>query len=519
MTPSGEGLPNDYSRLEGYLRDIAFRLQLLSFLEFSLLLSSGLGLILLGSLVALEFKETFPYLSFIYCVIAIIFLLSFGLLGLRKVVWKPSTVRVAVELEQKFPQLRDDVTNSLLLFNQIKEGSSSGQISHKLIMAQVKRTAAEVYAIKPQEVVSFRKVLRHLRLLLPLILAFSVVLALDPSFLNRSLALITHPLSTLPQEKTLLSVEPGGSVVLRGTPVIIRAKASGKMPDKLALAIWPERREGIRLNMDPEGNGRFSYQISSVQSSFRYRVESSRVASPVYSIHVVDPPDVGKLKVTLIAPDYTGLPKEIRQEGHIEALKGTVLNLEAETTKTVKEGKVVLNQGNQFALQVKGDRLVGSWPIFYPGSYSIKVKDELGFENQNPVEYQIRLIPDKYPEGEITSPGQDLEISGNEVIPILYTAKDDFGIASIKLNYQMGEKEHSIPLKSSGGRSLGPETYRWDLGSLALAPRDRVTYRLEVQDNDSVSGPKKGYSRVFNLSVRDEKAIAAKEGEEAQKIV
>ena len=45
-----------------------------------------------------------------------------------------------------------------------------------------------------------------------------------------------------------------------------------------------------------------------------------------------------------------------------------------------------------------------------------------------------------------------------------------------------------------------------------------MVYRLEIWDNDSISGPKKGTSQSFVLSVRDDRAQAAKEGEEAQQI-
>ena len=69
-----------------------------------------------------------------------------------------------------------------------------------------------------------------------------------------------------------------------------------------------------------------------------------------------------------------------------------------------------------------------------------------------------------------------------------------------------------------GERSLGPETFKWDLGSLGLAPGDRASYHLEIWDNDSISGPKKGASKTYVLSVRDDRAQAAKEGEEAQQI-
>ena len=404
MTPK-ESLHRDYGLLARFLRGISFRIQLRTTLEFLLLLASGFILVLLGSLFVLELRERFPYLPFIYSLAAIIFLSFLLLLGLWRFFSRPSVERVARGLEERFPQLRDDVTNSLLLFDEIERGSGFGQISEGLITAQLRKTVREVCSIKPWQVVSLKGVLRHLRLLVPLVLTFSLVFAFDPHFLGRSLALITHPFSNLPMKETFISLEPRGSIVLRGTQVVIKAKATGNVPDKLTLAIWPEGGEAMRLPMESEGDGRFTYWMSSVQLSFRYQAHGGRAASPVYSIRVVDPPEVGKVKLTLIPPDYTHLPKEVRQEGHIDALKGTMVNLEAQTNKPVKEGKVVLSQGNQLALNVKGDHLTGSLAVFYPGTYSIHVKDELGFENPNPVQYRIHLLSDKYPEAEIISPG------------------------------------------------------------------------------------------------------------------
>jgi hypothetical protein len=367
--------------------------------------------------------------------------------------------------------------------------------------------------------VNLKGAFRHLRLLFPLAVAFSLVFILDPSFLGRSLALIIHPLSNLPIKETFISVEPKGSTVLRGSELVIKAKAIGNVPDKLILEVWSEGRDVIRLPMESEGNDRFMYRMASVQNSFRFQVYGGKGTSPVYSIRVVDPPEIVRMKLTLIPPDYSGLPEEVKEEGHIEALKGTIVNIEVQVNKEVMDGKIILNQGNELSLKKEGNHLMGGLMVFYPGSYSIKVKDEFGFENPNPAEYQIHLIPDKYPEAEMISPAQDLEISGNEVIPIIYTVKDDFGITGVRLSYQMGGIERFISLKSADiGRSWGPDTFKWDLSSLTLTPRDRVVYRLEVSDNDSVSGPKLGYSTSLTLFVRDERARAAKEGEEAQQI-
>ena len=518
MMPN-ESLHREYGRLAGFLRSISLRFQLLVALQFLLLLPSVILLILLGSLFILEMKGTFPYLLPVYSGMVVASLSILFLLGVWRILSKPSVRQIARGLEEKFPELKDDVTNSLLLFDQFNNRKDTSPISESLTTAHLKKTAEEVSFLDSRQVVSLKKALGHLKLLFPLLFAFSVVLVIDPTFVNRSLALILHPFSNMPLHKTFISVEPKGSVLMRGSPLLIRAFTTGHIPKTLSLATWPEQGEVKRLQMESEGNNQFAYRISSTQSSFRFQAYHGEDASPVYNVRVVDPPDIGKIRLTLIPPDYTGLRKETKEDGPIEALKGTVVNLEAQATKNVKEGKIVLNQNNQLLLKVDEDRLTGSLLVFYPGSYSVHLKDELGFENPSPVLYPIRLILDRYPEGEILSPDHDLEISGDEILPVQYRVKDDFGITGMRLNYQVGGREHFINLKNiNPGRFIGPEIYKWDLGSLNLAPAERVLFRLEIWDNDAISGPKKGYSRTLTLLVRDERARTAREGEEAQQI-
>ena len=518
MSPQ-EGLYNHHGRLIRFLKGVALRLQLLTALEFLLLLAAYVIVMLIGSLFVQELREAIPYLPFVFTVAALSLFFLLMLLGFYRILSRPSMGQLAREVERKFPHLKDDVTNALLLSQEMERPFNSGQISRGLVTAHLDKTAEKVSAIPPSRVVSFQQASRHLRLLIPLLIAFSILLAVDPQWLNRSLATILHPFSSLPMRETSLSVEPQNMTVLRGTPLLIKAKAAGYVPDRLTLMVWPEAGDIIRINLESQGDGTFLHRIASVQNSFRYQVTSGRTRSSVSTIRVVEAPEILNIRLTLVPPEYTRLPKEVSHEGHIEALKGTVVSLEAQVNKAVKEAKLMLQQGNELRLNIETDRLTGNLPVFHPGAYSIHVKDELGFENVNPVLYRIHLIPDKYPEGEIISPAEDLEVSGTEVTPIVYSAKDDFGITAVRLSYQTGGTERFITLKGPGTtRSVGPEMFRWDLTGLALAPGDRVVYRMEVWDNDSISGPKVGYSRTFSLTVREERDLAAKEVEEAQQL-
>ena len=508
-----------YGRLERVLKGIALRLKLLTALEHLLRLASVFFIFILGSLFFQEAGELFAYLPFVYYMLALSSLGAVLLLAVWRMASRLPMQQVARALEQKLPQLKDDVTNSLFLFDQINHPARADPTSTALVAAHLHKTADEISKIDPNQVVTFRRALPQVRLLLPLLIAFMVAFVLSPQFLKRSMASISDPFSVFPDRKTFIFVEPPPAIVLRGAPVVINATATGYVPDRLALRFWPEKGDPIHLDMVSQGNGRFNHLIASAQASFRYQAFSGRFQSPIYDLRVEDPPDIGKIRLTLIPPKYTRLPQEVKEDGHIEALKGTVVNLEAWTTKVVREAKLILDQSTLLPLGVESDRLTGNLFVFHPGTYTLAVLDDLGLENPDPVHYRIQLIPDKYPTGEIISPADELEVSANEVLSVVYNARDDFGVAAIKLIYRVGSTERSIILKSPDNiRSAEREIFKWDLANLALTPGDRVSYRLEVWDNDSVSGPKAGHSRMLTLRVKDERDRAVREVEQAQAI-
>ncbi len=513
------GLQFHYGRLERVLKGIALRLKLLIALEHLLRLASVFFIFLLGSLFFQVAGEVYAYLPFFYYLIALGSLGAILLLAIWRVASKLPLENVAGALEQKLPHLSDDVTNSLSLFGQIHQTARADPTSAALITAHLHRTADKISTIDPTEIVSFRSTLIQFRVLIPLVVAFGVVFALAPGTLNRSLASIFDPFSVFPDRETVILVEPPPTMVLRGSPVEINASTAGYIPDRLNLRFWPQTGDPIQFEMVPQGSGRFSHMIASAQGSFRYQAFSGRFTSPVYDIRVVDPPDIGKIKLTLIPPQYTGLPQAVKDDGHIEALKGTVVNLQAWTTKAVREAKLILDQRTQLPLGVDGNRLAGDLFIFYPGTYKLAVQDDLGLENPDPVNYRIQLIPDKYPIGEIISPADEREVAADEILRIVYNVSDDFGVAAVKLAYRRGSTERFITLKRpDNNRSAELAVFQWDLTTLALTPGDRVSYRLEVWDNDSVSGPKAGYSRMLTLRVRDERNRAVREVEQAQTI-
>ena len=105
-----------YGRLERILKDIALHLRLILSLEFFLRLAAVFIIILLGNLFIQEVRGLFPYLPFIYSLLSLTILVWMLLQGLRRAASKLTLQRVARGLEEKIPLLKDDVTNSCLLY-------------------------------------------------------------------------------------------------------------------------------------------------------------------------------------------------------------------------------------------------------------------------------------------------------------------------------------------------------------------------------------------------------------------
>ncbi len=520
MMVSGSRISTQYHALiEGILKSIALRLKFIHALEFFLRLAAALMIILLGSLFVKEAGELFSYLPFIYSIVSLAILSWLLGQGLWQAIPGLSLQRIALGLEEVKPLLKDDVTNSLLLYYQLRRQKDSDDVSEGLVTAHLKKTAAAIAKIRPGQVVSFKQVMSLVKLVVPLAVALAVVVMLDSQFLSRSTAAVFKPFTVLPVRETIITLEKAPAVVLRGTSLAIKARASGYIPEQLTLKFRPEDGAEIRFGMVSEENGSFTHRVASAQTSFRYQAVSDRAASAEYGVRVEEPPEIGNLSMTLIPPGYTGLPETAAPGGHIEALKGTVVNLQAQANKPIREGILTLNEKNQLPLHIEADRLTASLLVFYPGTYSLSIKDAFGFQNQEPVLYRIGLVPDKYPECEIVNPPEELQVSGAEVLPLIYNARDDFGLTSVRLIFQMGGLQRSIALKDlKGTRNVRLQQFDWDLASLALKPGERITYRMEVWDNDTVSGPKVGYSRTNTLYLRDEKDRAAREVERAQSI-
>jgi len=499
----------DYRELSYFLERFVRRIRRLRGTEGLCL--TGISVLVLFSLglAVREIKAVFPYAPLLYSLLALVIpLLLLGwtfFQGCRGI----SREWAARTIEERYPHLRNNLINSLQLYPQIADENKAPEISVPMVLALLRTTRKQLQTLSLEELISSQRIRAESRLLGILLAPVLAVVLFNPSFVGDTFSLLINPLKDLPPSVTKIDVAPKGIRVQRGSTVTIHAAASGAMPKSMEVVVWSSETDGEgkpreeKISMQEVDRGRFAATLQDVQKSLRYRAVTGPFSSPSYAIEAIDPPEIGNLRLTLYPPHYTGLPTQTGQGGNAEGIKGSTIRLEASTTKDVVKARIVLDEGKEVPLKIDGRKLLGTLVLFQSQRYRIILEDSFGFRN-TPISYEIRARPDGFPTVEILRPQEDLEVHGDETIPLEFSARDDFGVQEIALVLKVGDRQDRLPIqKDSNKKFILRERFDWDLGKLGLREGEEAIYHLEVLDNDTISGPKIGTSQALRLRLKN----------------
>ncbi len=507
-----------------YLTDRLNRLR-----NFILLNHFGLGIALILSVLA-----AFLFLGFIFnaaffltvtfrvifvslAAVAVVALFVHAILW--KMVTRPSTESVALQVEKNNPELRNRLIASLQLERNLRDNHEG--FSTDMIQAIIRQSEEMCRGIDFHKSVDKKPLRRGLRYFGSSALVILLLALLFPGAFNESVYLFSHPTVEIPRDLSYsLEVLPGSTEIAKFSPIKIQASLRGKSLPEGATLYWqyedgPVKTEefvressgagiGARLNLSD--TIRFAYDIREVKKSFDYWVTAGEVQSPVYTVTAVDKPRVIDVKLTYTYPSYTGLQPLVVDEndGNISALKGTRIKIDASVNKTVVTASLLFGSGQSMKLDVAKQKLSGGLTVTDNGTYHISVTDELGNDNPDPIEYRIEAIPDLSPEVDLYSPGVPVELDDEMALKLGFKLFDDFGFSAVNLVYRIFtvpgetfEKKTALAFDKKAGRSF-EMSYPWDMSNIGLEPGGWVEYNVEAFDNDNISGPKRGVSQTLS---------------------
>lgn len=429
---------------------------------------------------------------------------------------------VALQVEKRFPQLQERLLSTV----EFAHASAPHGMSQQIIAALMQQTEEETAAVKFTQAIT-RPQLRRVTALacaMLVILTAHVAFAREP--MARWLLRMLNPYGDIPVFAfTQLDVQPRNVVLPRGADLTITVATSGSDVQSCDLYVQRERSgwekktqvtsEELRKTQDARRNT-FRFRLTNLTSSVQYYARANDGQSNAYTATVVDRPAIVGVRVRYHYPAYTRRGSESAQEGagNVSALIGTRVGVEMTANKPIHDATLELDGKGFHTLRVEGEKMIGSLTVRKDGAYTVLLRDEHGFTNLDPPQYTIQAIADRTPEVSLTKPKTDLELVPDATLPLSTIARDDYGIAGLKLRHRTEHADKpspnfpvsrfprslSLPAPSPPRREV-TSAARWNLAGLDLLVGDVLTFFVEAQDNDDVNGPHTAKSDVRRVRI------------------
>ena len=129
--------------------------------------------------------------------------------------------------------------------------------------------------------------------------------------------------------------------LLGGDSTTLSFEISGLLPDSIFLELIPSTKDTVLLlTMKPNSNGIYTHLMEEVYQDYRYKAFSTanhfwqawkKIVSPDYYISVTDRPIMEEFSITIIPPDYSGLPANIQKgnQAEVKGLKGSTVRIDS----------------------------------------------------------------------------------------------------------------------------------------------------------------------------------------------
>jgi len=305
-----------------------------------------------------------------------------------------------------------------------------------------------------------------------------------------------------PKPPVKFEVEPGNTVIPRGTALALAARVSGT-PAPGILEMRGDPKSPWKETSLPAAE-RYEHRLAKVDESFEYRFGQGRDRSEIYRVDAIAPTTVSVEEIRYRYPEYTGLPPASVTDGSgdLAAVKGTKAEVFFRPSNEPRRAALLREKDAALPLQGSGEGLYrAELSILQEDVYRVEIEDQTGTVNSDPITHRIQPLSDEAPFIRLLEPGEDRDLNESLIATLRYSAIDDYGLGPVVLRFESSRapgQEHSVKIFAPARRTAEiSQSYEWSLNDLDLLPGDAVTYFLEVSDRNSVDGPQTSRTRSF----------------------
>jgi hypothetical protein len=394
----------------------------------------------------------------------------------------------AQKIGKYFPTINDKLLNYIQLNAQIYK-------DNQLAVASLDQRANEMRNYDFDEAIDYKSEKERLiKYILPVVFVSILLIVIFPKvFIGSTERIIYFSESFVPEAPFKLNIT-NDLIGFRNEDFTLRVNTSGDaIPEEVFFVA-----DNKTTRMVNAGLGSFELLFSNITTSKSFTIEAAGFNFGPYNLNVVDRPSLSQFSVSLDYPGYLKMPSESFQNiGSFQVPEGTKAIWQIKS-KYANDVTVVFGQDSSKAEQVDSEMYSFNRQILTNESYSISLKNEFGSQNGT-ISYDVTVIKDEAPTIEV------------KVLPdtVLYkyivfagNISDDHGIRRLALRYTKNtDAEKTIPLEVDRSAPSQSLFHQWLLDSVKIKQGDKLSFYLEVSDNDAINGSKKTRSQIFYLNI------------------
>ena len=401
--------------------------------------------------------------------------------------------QAAVIIGNHFSDVKDRLLNILQLKKQ-----SSEQHSKELILASINQKSDQIKLVPFRSAIDYKKNKRYLKYALPPAMILIGIFLASPTMITKPthriinnntefekdapfhFKIVNPELSTVQYDDYTIQLETEGSVV----------------PNEVFIDV-----EDFQYRMKKSANNTFEYTFKNVQKDQKFEFFSGFVRSKEYRLDVLPKAKLSAFSIDIDYPSYISRKDEsVSNMGDLVIPVGSSLvwNFNTENTDNVAL-RFSSDDKLEQAERRSDDVFRFAKRIMKDQHYSLHYSNDM-VEKADSVFYNLKVLPDEYPEISVESFNDSLE---NTLVFFVGSASDDYGLKSVNFKYTISkangdQKEESFLIENPKTRNT-QFSYSFDISELGLRPGESLSYFFEVYDNDAVNGSKSARTQVMQF--------------------
>lgn len=433
-------------------------------------------------------------------------------MGLFKIGKRLSYEEAATIIGRHFPDIRDELLNTL----QLERLNRSTGTAKDLVHAAIEQRTRKLSPVPFHNAIDLRVNKKFIKYALIPLFIFGLVLFGEPEAITGSTArIVSFHKNFKPDAGFELFVENQELQALENEDFTLYVKSKGRITPEAVYLISGENT--YRMEQTPDGF--FAYTFRSPKNDQTFYLQADIYESDPMHLTVLPRPSILNMEMEIIFPEYLGMENiKVQNRGDIQVPEGSRIRWNIKTKKADR----MLLRFQDTVVNIQAENHTFSWQrrIKNNQSYSLIPANNLSGMPDTQT-YEIRVIPDQFPQIHVEE-FRDSLIPGR--VFFQGRAEDDYGLKRLAFRFAKGESENAPPTGSFQSLNLSlpmgtsPQqrfNHLLDVQNLELKAGETIWYYFELWDNDGVNGSKAGRTPLtaFRLPTQEELREMRKEGQ------